>query len=504
MIIYQNYIFKWIIDFMQMIKGNCIILFLLFIHILAIPTKVYASENSIKTVASYEMLLEEINNAIGTTTIVLTADIVVNDTIEIIENKNIIIKSDEGNYFSITSEGNNDIFYIDNNSELTLERIQLVSNSTSNAIHNEGTLVLRSSEEIIKSDYVKNDVKDNYTQEANAHESFTNFDIATFVISWSGFALAFLTITSGILSFIGFKEIKDLQKAREDVKSLQEKYNAEVIKIEALEMDSKKQLEVLEKKFEDEAHTIMYATYYYSMGSDAYRRAKYGEAIQYLKRSIKYFPKNTDAICLIGRAYAFIGHKDTSYEYYQHALQVDDNCAAAFRGLSAWYRYENPSKALKYAKRAVDNEPEDPEILNYYGLLLRDNKKLPEAMDIFLKSYSIKRLPDTSFFLSILFLAEDSYGRARIYIQDAVDGYSNEDEFGISKPVWKELAIWIQTLLSTSESTRFDNALHQLDKVRSAIDTAKTRRVVVGHIEFVLNSINQTEDYINLSKQRIE
>ena len=327
--------------------------------------------------------------------------------------------------------------------------------------------------------------------------------MASFVIEWSGFALTFLTIVAGILSFMGFKEVKDLQKARDDVKMLQEKYTSEVAQIESLKKESERNLEKLEKRFENEAQTIMYATYYYSMGTDAYRRARYTEAIQYLKKSLRYFYKNTDAICLVGRAYSFLGSKEISLEYYQEALEIDKDCGAAFRGLAAWYRYAEPKKALEYAKKAADYEPENPEILNYYGQLLRDNGRVTEAMDIYLRSYSIKKHPDTCFFLSILYLAEESYGRARLFIQEAIDGYNNETEFGIAKPVWLQLSIWVQRLVEYTTQARFIAAMNQLDKVKECIDTDKTKRVVLGHIEFVLKAMDAEEAYIIASKQRI-
>lgn len=433
---------------------------------LVIQIKVYVLDSDNIMVKSHGILLKNSRNEKESTAIVLT---------KYIKNSTILVSDD---------------------SEPTLENARLDLNNMT-----EGMLILNSYEENNSWENLKND--NVAIQESNTNNSFSNLDIASFVISWSGFALTFLTIVAGVLSFAGFKEIKDLQKARDDVKLLKEKYNVEVNKIEDLEKSSKAQLELLKKQFEDEAQSIMYATYYYSMGSNIYISGQYREAIQYLKKAIQYYPKNTDAICLIGRAYSFVGQKDKSYEYYQKALSIDDNCAAAFRGLASWYRYENSSKALEYAKKAAENASEDPEILNYYGQLLRDNNKLSEAMDVYLKSYSIRKLPDTSFFLSILYLAEDSKGRARIYIQEAIEGYNNKEEFGVSKPVWKELAIWVQILLEPSDDIRFDNALHQLNNVKDKIDTNKTKTVVMGHIEFVLKSMKQPENYISLSKQRI-
>ena len=353
------------------------------------------------------------------------------------------------------------------------------------------------------SDSISSEIENPNIKETDYSSDFSDLDMASFVIEWSGFALTFLTIVAGILSFMGFKEVKDLQKARDDVKMLQEKYTSEVAQIESLKKESERNLEKLEKRFENEAQTIMYATYYYSMGTDAYRRARYTEAIQYLKKSLRYFYKNTDAICLVGRAYSFLGSKEISLEYYQEALEIDKDCGAAFRGLAAWYRYAEPKKALEYAKKAADYEPENPEILNYYGQLLRDNGRVTEAMDIYLRSYSIKKHPDTCFFLSILYLAEESYGRARLFIQEAIDGYNNETEFGIAKPVWLQLSIWVQRLVEYTTQARFIAAMNQLDKVKECIDTDKTKRVVLGHIEFVLKAMDAEEAYIIASKQRI-
>lgn len=353
------------------------------------------------------------------------------------------------------------------------------------------------------SDSISSEIENPNIKETDYSSDFSDLDMASFVIEWSGFALTFLTIVAGILSFMGFKEVKDLQKARDDVKMLQEKYTSEVAQIESLKKESERNLEKLEKRFENEAQTIMYATYYYSMGTDAYRRARYTEAIQYLKKSLRYFYKNTDAICLVGRAYSFLGSKEISLEYYQEALEIDKDCGAAFRGLAAWYRYAEPKKALEYAKKAADYEPENPEILNYYGQLLRDNGRVTEAMDIYLRSYSIKKHPDTCFFLSILYLAEESYGRARLFIQEAIDGYNNETEFEITKPVWLQLSIWVQRLVEYTTQARFIAAMNQLDKVKEYIDTDKTKRVVLGHIEFVLKAMDAEEAYIIASKQRI-
>lgn len=350
-----------------------------------------------------------------------------------------------------------------------------------------------------------NENSNNYKEIEESSETTTYIlDISSLVVTWSGVVLTFITLLSVVLAFIGIHEIRDISKIHKEVSDLESKMKVDVERVESLRQLSEEQLEVLTEHFKNSAQTIMMATYYFSLGSHSYDEAKYRDAVMYLKKSLKYLPQSTDALCLIGRAYTIIGETITSDKYFRKALELDNNCAAAYRGLAAWHRHINPEEALKNAKLAVEKEPENVEMLNYLGVLLRDQNYLSESLQKHLEANDIKRNPDTDFFLSLLYAKEDSLGRARFHINNAIDQYENVDEFGKSKPVWKELAKWVSILISECQcETTEEKALNQLDVIKQSIDTERTKIVVIGHIKFLLEGIKKDEHYVLESLGRI-
>lgn len=349
-----------------------------------------------------------------------------------------------------------------------------------------------------------NDYKQMQKIDGSSETTTYILDISSLVVTWSGVILTFITLLSVVLAFIGIHEIRDISKIHKEVSDLELKMKADVERVESLRQLSEEQLEVLTEHFKNNAQTIMMATYYFSLGSNSYNEAKYRDAIMYLKKSLKYLPQSTDALCLIGRAYTIVGETITSDKYFRKALKIDNNCAAAYRGLAAWHRHINPEEALKNAKLAVEKEPENVEMLNYLGVLLRDQNYLSESLQKHLEANNIKRNPDTDFFLSLLYAKENSLGRARFHINNAIDQYENVDEFGKSKPVWKELAKWVNILISECQyETTEKKALNQLDVIKQFIDTERTRIVVVGHVKFLLEGIKKDEDYVSESVGRI-
>lgn len=468
--------------------SKVIILLVLCFVVFFINKPAQASDISVE---SYDELKEAIQSCSNDSTIILSRDIAIPQAISIADGKNLIIKSCDDSIRLITSDDSDYVFYLYGNSTLLLDRVSISSSFTGGVFGGTGTVSLSNSRVIPKE---SSDTTISKSEDDN--RSFPHMDLASFIITWSGFALSFITIVSSVIAVLGIKEVRDLRKTREAIKKIEESVKESHKNVKDLEINYQKSLEDLAMSSKNEAHSIMFGTYYYSLGIESYKRGKYSDAITLLKQSLNYIQDNTDAICLIGRAKTFIGNKEDALTCYNEALGKDQNCASAYRGLAAYYRYTDLSKALGYANKAAELAPENTEILNYYGQLLRDDNKLSEARKVFLKSYGIQQHPDTNFFLSILYVAEDSTGRARIHIQEAIDGYQKEDEFGASKPVWLELAKWIQLLITDEDPSRFDEAIVQLNVVSRNIDSEKTRVVVKAHVRFVLEAIKQEEAYI--------
>ncbi len=450
------------------------------------------------TVNTFEQLQTTITNASEPISIIVDDDITFINAITISNNKDIIIKSSNNNY-CFTTTGNFRHFIIETNGVLTLNNIILdCSGFIDSGIEKKGTLILKNAAIInynglyaYNSSNIENNVDDNTNKDS------TVLDVANLIVGWSGFALAFLTILIGILSFIGFHELRDFQKARNEVAELQKVCENHITKIEELEKSSVKQLSNLTEHFENDAQTIMQATYYFTIGSNAYTESNFYDAINYLKKSLNYIPSNTDCLCLMGRAYTIVGKTDKSNKCFQKALEINPKCAAAYRGLAAWHRHNDKNKALSYARLAADNDPENSEILNYLGQLLRDQNMLADAMKIHLNAYGLQQHPDTDFFLSLLYIAENSFGRAKIHIQDSVTKYNSADEYGRCKPLWKHLAYWASVLiLNDADEDSCKNALIQLSEVSKHIDHDRSKTVVLGHIRFLLSAFGKDESYI--------
>ena len=456
------------------------------------PLTVFAVNS---TVTSFEQLEAAIINATESTKIIVSNDIAIEKSIIIPNEINITIKSKDNQQYVLTVTGNFDPFIIKENSSLILENITL-SRAYYEKIIIKGPLTLGSGDTLFQCEDISNGNinSDNTETSQKTSEDTANsiMDIASLVVSWSGFALAFLTILASILGILGFRELKDLQTTRNEVNKLQVQLEGHVNQIQQLEETSKNKLSQLAVRFEEGAYSILQATHYYTCGSNSYRDAEYRDAISYFQKSLKYLPNNTDSICLMGRAYNFLGKRNQSYDCYMTALKIDSTCASAHRGLAAWYRFSDISEALKHAKLASKYAPEDYEILNYLGQIYRDNGMTNEALEAHIDSSKVRPHPDTDFFLSIIYAAEFSLGRAKVHINKAIDQYDNEEEFSKSKPVWKTLAHWVRAIISGDD----DEALHLLHTVAEQLDSEKTRKVAWGHIDFLLHNLKKNQEYI--------
>lgn len=342
-----------------------------------------------------------------------------------------------------------------------------------------------------------------YNSQEQSSESDNALQVASLVVTWSGVVLSFLTIIAGIIGFVGFRELRNFQKARNEINEMKNEFEEHVKKIAELEGQSKDSLDKLVKNFEIDAQNIMQATYYFTMGSNTYIDAKYSDAIMYLKKSLEYLPRSTDSLCLLGRAYTIIGETSRSDECFKRALEIDPDCSAAYRGLAAWHRRTSLDKALEYAQLAVDKNPDNFETWNYLGQLLRDKGNNSEAMEAHLKSYGLKKHPDTAFFLSLLYAEAKLLDWARVYIQESINLYENDIEFTRSRKVWKQLAHWVSHLLSNSKNLKIQ-ALNQLDKVTEFIDNKRTQGSVIGHVTFLLSALDLDEEYIANSLKRVK
>ena len=478
---------------MKMIKGITIIC----IVFIAFSINTKAAEIR---VSSYEELEEAINTS-EEIEILITQDIVVPHAISV-SNGEVIIKSCDDNLRNISSAGTDYIFYIDSNASIVIKSINIETTYEFGPFSGEGMASFVNSSVIMPYTYNSKTSKRLPQNTEIDDDKTVALDIANFVITWSGFLLAFITIVYGLLAFLGFRELRDLKRIRGEIEADKESINSSYNNIKEIEKSTEQKLSDLKLHFENDANSIMFGTYNFSLGTNYYKQGQYLEAIKYLKQSVSNIPQNTKAMCMLGRAYTFIGKKDKALECYKEALKIDKDCADAYRGLAAWYRHIDIKKAIANAEKAIELVPNDIELLNYYAQLLMDDGKKSDALNVFKESYALKPHPDTDFFLAIIYLSdktEDSLVSARYHINEAMKGYGDEEEFGPMKKVWLELTKWIHLLIKDKDEKRFDNAFNQLKQVNTFIESEKTRIIVQSHVKRVLEYLAENQEYVDKS-----
>ena len=334
------------------------------------------------------------------------------------------------------------------------------------------------------------------TEETNADTAKDTdvIDLASMVITWSGYALAAITIGVTILGFFGIREISDVHKSQKETQELKKQLEGSLQEINDIKTKTQDELKKLVEKFNNEAQIILQATYFYTMGANKYYAGNYASAIQLLKKSINYMSNNTDAICLLGRAYTFINEPNESLSCYKKAISIDPKCAAAYRGLAALNRLTNLEEAIKNIEIAVSYAPDDVEILDYQAQLLKESGDTEGAFKIYKKSNSIQQYPITDYNLGILYITQKDYDHARVCIKDALDGYNHADKYGGFKPVWKELAEWVLILIG-NDNDKLQKAKEKLYDVEKAVDSDRTRNYVVRNINDVLKALELEQTY---------
>ncbi|MDR1993241.1 MAG: hypothetical protein LBQ98_07105 [Nitrososphaerota archaeon] len=331
-------------------------------------------------------------------------------------------------------------------------------------------------------------------------------DEASLFVAMCSFIMTVLTVFFAIIAFIGYREIRDIREVHDELKSSREKYVKTTADMDDLCRSTDNRITDIVGRFEKEAQLVMQANSYFAIGSDSFRNGDYHVAIMYLKKSLDYFPENTDALCFIGRAYTNVGETNASVKYFEDALKIDTACAAAYRGLAAWCRYTNPSVAIEHAEKAVAIEPENIEIVNYLGLLLRDQNRIPEALNVHIQASGIREHPNTHFFLALLYVADSSIEAAKRSIRKAIGQHADGDYDIIKvKPVWKVLADWASILILDCDSAKTnDRAAEYLKKVAVEAKNERIKNVVLGHVSFLLNALNKDTQYITESEQIIK
>jgi tetratricopeptide (TPR) repeat protein len=117
-----------------------------------------------------------------------------------------------------------------------------------------------------------------------------------------------------------------------------------------------------------------------NMGSTAMRQGDSRKALEYYHHELKHYP-TAATYHQIGRVYSKLGKSDSARYMYQKSIAADSSFATAYLRMAELYRQEGElDKALDYARRGLQQQPDDLNYRYFLGSLLMLSDRLPEAV----------------------------------------------------------------------------------------------------------------------------
>lgn len=222
----------------------------------------------------------------------------------------------------------------------------------------------------------------------------------------------------------------------------------------------------------------------YLAGTASYRQGNEKKAIELWDKAAALDPGNPEIPFRIGRAYTNLGDEDTATVYFDRSLEIEGGEASALRGLASAFRYKDINRAQGFAHRSVQVAPDDPESLDYLGLLLRDTKKYEDAYTSHLRAFELEASPVTGFYLALLALRQENKKDAHDHMSSALSLLDEKEAWAKRlRPVWNNLIHCCAALLEKD----YEKATSFARLTSSFATTARTRQAVLSHLEFFLD-----------------
>ncbi len=105
-------------------------------------------------------------------------------------------------------------------------------------------------------------------------------------------------------------------------------------------------------------------------------------AMRLLMKWLQEHPGDVNARLTLAGNYIIQENVDACIEQYQSVLDIDDDNLIALNNLAWFLRKKDPTKALQYARIAVDLQPKSPALLDTLAMVLLENNETAEARRI--------------------------------------------------------------------------------------------------------------------------
>ncbi|MBL9094576.1 MAG: tetratricopeptide repeat protein, partial [Planctomycetaceae bacterium] len=155
------------------------------------------------------------------------------------------------------------------------------------------------------------------------------------------------------------------------------------------------------------------------------------EADRYRRQALSYYGA--------GMMYEQQGNRLEALKHYQRALRFDPNSAAVLRQIVevAW-SLERHQEAIRYALKAAEVGPANPELLERLAAYLAEDDKLNQAVDLYEKAAALKKGEEKSLgyvrlkmLIGQLYARLEDFGKASDAFEFVFGALREPDEYGL-------------------------------------------------------------------------
>ncbi len=155
------------------------------------------------------------------------------------------------------------------------------------------------------------------------------------------------------------------------------------------------------------------------------------EADRYRRQALSYYGA--------GMMYEQQGSRVEALKHYQRALRFDPNSPAVLRQIVevAW-SLERHQEAIRYALKAAEVGPANPELLERLAAFLADDDKLKQAVELYEKAAALKQGDEKSggyvrlkMLIGQLYARQNDYSRAADSFEFVLKALTKPEEYGV-------------------------------------------------------------------------
>lgn len=326
--------------------------------------------------------------------------------------------------------------------------------------------------------------------------SLASFSAADTVIAFSSFVLTVVGLLLTATGILGFSGVRQLQKARETLDSINIDARAQSEGLQELVHSLQKRadeasirIDELRSYIERESRTAVLASFEMSQGRLCFEHGDCSRAIQHYSKALDYRPDETTILVDIGRCYVHLKENQKATNFFKRALKKDKSLAEAHFGIATAYRLTNLTKALSSIETAIALTPNNYNYYDFRAAIQRAEKNYCDAELSYMMSFELKPMHDSAMWLACLAKLRGDSSQYQHYLEEAFILAIEDVKVGF-RAARAEFTLWFVYL-----------ARGHIDEANQAISRISAHGVSRHLVDLLIINIDDISQVLALSSQ---